>query len=42
MKKQRYTTEFKNEAVKIILIDGVSVKEASEQSDLILRSDDTI
>jgi transposase len=31
MKKQRYTTEFKNEAVKIILIDGVSVKEASEQ-----------
>jgi transposase len=31
MKKQRYTAEFKKEAVKMILIDGVSVKEASEQ-----------
>lgn len=31
MKKQRYTAEFKREAVKMIVIDGVSVKEASEQ-----------
>lgn len=31
MKKQRYTSEFKNEAVKMILIDGVTVKEASQQ-----------
>lgn len=31
MKKQRYSVEFKNEAVKMILIDGVSVKEVSEQ-----------
>ena len=31
MKKQRYSAEFKNEAVKLILIDGVSVKEVSEQ-----------
>ncbi len=31
MKKQRYTAEFKREAVKMIIIDGVSVKEASEQ-----------
>lgn len=31
MKKQRYTAEFKSEAVKMILIDGESVKEASGQ-----------
>jgi transposase len=31
MKKQRYTSEFKNEAVKMIIIDGVTVKEASDQ-----------
>jgi transposase len=31
MKKQRYTPEFKNEAVKMIIIDGVTVKEASQQ-----------
>ena len=31
MKEQRYTAEFKKEAVKMILIDGVSVKEVSEQ-----------
>ena len=31
MKKQRYTADFKQEAVKLILIDGVSVKEVSEQ-----------
>jgi len=31
MKKQRYTFEFKNEAVKMIIIDGVAVKEVSQQ-----------
>lgn len=31
MKKQRYTAEFKQEAVKMIIIDGVTVKEASQQ-----------
>ena len=31
MKKQRYSAEFKNEAVKMILIDGVAVKEVSQQ-----------
>ena len=31
MKKQRYSTEFKSEAVKMIIIDGVTVKEVSEQ-----------
>lgn len=31
MKKQRYTAEFKQEAVKLILIDGTSVKEVSKQ-----------
>lgn len=31
MKKQRYTAEFKKEAAKMIIMDGVSVKEASEQ-----------
>lgn len=31
MKKQRYTTEFKQEAVKMIIIDGVTVKEVSQQ-----------
>ena len=31
MKKQRYTNEFKNEAVKMIIIDGVTVKEVSQQ-----------
>jgi len=31
MKKQRYTAEFKQEAVKMILIDGTPVKEASSQ-----------
>lgn len=31
MKKQRYSAEFKSEAVKMIIIDGVSVKEVSEQ-----------
>ena len=31
MKKQRYTAEFRNEAVKMIIIDGVTVKEVSEQ-----------
>lgn len=31
MKKQRYTTEFKHEAVKMIIIDGVTVKEVSQQ-----------
>ena len=31
MKKQRYSTEFKGEAVKMIVIDGVTVKEVSEQ-----------
>lgn len=31
MKKQRYSAEFKSEAVKMIIMDGVSVKEVSEQ-----------
>lgn len=31
MKKQRYTAEFKQEAVKLILIDGTSVKDVSKQ-----------
>lgn len=31
MKKQRYTSEFKNEAVKMIVIDGATVKEVSHQ-----------
>ncbi|MDQ8205901.1 transposase [Coraliomargarita sp. SDUM461003] len=31
MKKQRYTPEFKQEAVKMIIIDGVTVKELSKQ-----------
>lgn len=31
MKNQRYTNEFKNEAVKMIIIDGVTVKEVSQQ-----------
>jgi transposase-like protein len=31
MKKQRYTAELKQEAVKMILIDGTPVKEASSQ-----------
>lgn len=31
MKRQRYTAEFKQEAVKLILIDGTPVKEVSQQ-----------
>ena len=31
MKRQRYTAEFKQEAVKLILIDGTPVKELSNQ-----------
>jgi len=31
MKKQRYTAEFKQEAFKMLIIDGVTVKEASQQ-----------
>ena len=31
MKRQRYTAEFKQEAVKLILIDGTAVKEVSQQ-----------
>ena len=31
MKKQRYSAEFKSEAVKMIVMDGVPVKEVSEQ-----------
>lgn len=31
MKKQKYGLEFKREAVKLILIDGLSVKEVSDQ-----------
>lgn len=31
MKKQRYTAEFKHEAIKMIIIDGVTVKEVSQQ-----------
>jgi transposase len=31
MKRQRYTAEFKQEAVKLILIDGTPVKEVSKQ-----------
>lgn len=31
MKKQRYTAEFKNEAAKMIIVDGVTVKEASKE-----------
>lgn len=31
MKRQRYTAEFKQEAVKLILIDGTAVKEVSKQ-----------
>jgi transposase len=31
MKKQRYTAEFKKEAAKMMIIDGVTVKEASDQ-----------
>jgi transposase len=31
MKRQSYTAEFRQEAVKLILIDGTSVKEVSEQ-----------
>ena len=31
MKKQRYTAEFRQEAGKMIIIDGVTVKEASQQ-----------
>lgn len=31
MKKQRYTSEFKSEAVKMIIIDGVTVKEQMGQ-----------
>lgn len=31
MKKRRYTAEFKKEAAKMIIMDGASVKEVSEQ-----------
>lgn len=31
MKKRRYTAEFKKEAAKMIIIDGISVKEVSQQ-----------
>ena len=31
MKQRRYTAEFKKEAAKMIIIDGTSVKEVSEQ-----------
>ncbi len=31
MKKRRYTAEFKKEAAKMIIIDGTSVQEVSEQ-----------
>lgn len=31
MRRQRYTAEFKQEAVKLILIDGTPVKEVSHQ-----------
>lgn len=31
MQRRRYTAEFKNEAVKMLLIEGLSVKEVSEQ-----------
>lgn len=31
MKRQRYTVEFKQEAVKLILIDGTPVQEVSRQ-----------
>jgi len=31
MKKRRYSAEFKKEAAKMILIDGASVKEVSQQ-----------
>lgn len=31
MKRQRYTAEFKEEAVKLILIDGTPVKEVSQR-----------
>jgi transposase len=31
MKRRRYNAEFKKEAAKMIIIDGISVKEVSEQ-----------
>ena len=31
MQKRQYTAEFKKEAVKLLIIEGVSVKEVSEQ-----------
>lgn len=31
MRKRRYTAEFKKEAAKMIIIDGATVKEVSEQ-----------
>lgn len=31
MQRRRHTAEFKNEAVKLLLIDGLSVKEVSEK-----------
>jgi transposase len=31
MKRRRYTAEFKKEATKMIMIDGISVKEVSDQ-----------
>ena len=31
MQRRRYTAEFKSEAVKMLLIEGLSVKEVSEQ-----------
>jgi transposase len=31
MKRRRYTAEFKKEAAKMIIIDGIAVKEVSEQ-----------
>jgi transposase len=31
MKRQRYSAEFKEEAIKLILIDGTAVKEVSDQ-----------
>jgi len=34
MKRRRYSAEFKNEATKMIINDGVSVKEVSEQLDV--------
>ena len=31
MQRRQYTAEFKNEAVKMLLIEGLSTKEVSEQ-----------